>query len=193
MIGLGQRVFERRTRVTNGLPSDLLGTVYVPECHVVELIEHMGVDVVEPPDVDFGIAALGGFASCGDELMRDAHVAGARVEVDVGEGRFQCSGVILGDIGFGMVRANVRRFQEGDEPEGNGAEVVFEIDFLDGSVVDARKVILLTREQVLCVSDALGGVVIARSCQYSQVVFRAFGEEPIEKGGGLCGWRCLVV
>ena len=109
------------------------------------------------------------------------------------KGRFQCGGVILGDIGFGMVRANVRRFQEGDEPEGDGAEVVFEVDFLDGSVVDARKVNLLAREQMLCVSDALGGVVVARSCQYSQVVFRAPGEEPIEKGGGLCGWRCLVV
>ena len=105
------------------------------------------------------------------ELMRDAHVAGARVEVDVGEGRFQCGGVILGDIGFGMVRANVRRFQEGDEPEGDRAEVVFEVDFLDGSVVDARKVNLLAREQMLCVSDALGGVVVARSCQYSTGCF----------------------
>ncbi len=59
MIRLGEGVFKQRTRVSDGGPLDLLGSVYMAERDVVEAVEDPCIDVVEASDVDLRIAAHG--------------------------------------------------------------------------------------------------------------------------------------
>ena len=59
MIRLGEGVFKQRTRVSDGGPLDLLGSVYMAERDVVEAVEDPCIDVVEASDVDLESLRMG--------------------------------------------------------------------------------------------------------------------------------------
>jgi hypothetical protein len=199
---LGEGVFQRRPGIAHGRAPNPLGTVQVPQSHIVKGVEHRGVHIVQSPYGNaLGIRPQRALPSGGDKLVRHQHIAAPGVEIrQLADHRLQrvVVGVAAGGFGFGFIlfsekRARHSRLEKGQPVNGHGAVVILQHRCLRCSLKNAGDVQAVFPEQATAEMQALGGVVVAADHEHRAVFPGKPGEKGIQYGHRLGGGIGLVV